>query len=44
MWTNTTRALYARADLALPNNLTDAEWALEPPPLFGIVEIAVTTW
>ena len=35
MWTDTTRAQYARADLALPSDLTDAEWAvLEPffPP------------
>ena len=35
MWTDTTRAQYARADLALPTDLTDAEWAvLEPffPP------------
>ena len=28
MWTDTTRAQYARADLALPSDLTDAEWAL----------------
>jgi hypothetical protein len=35
MWTDTTRAQYARAELALPSDLTDAEWAvLEPffPP------------
>lgn len=35
MCTDTTRAQYARADLALPTDLTDAEWAvLEPffPP------------
>jgi transposase len=35
MWTDATRAQYARADLALPTDLTDAEWAvLEPflPP------------
>ena len=35
MWTDTTRAQYARADLTLPSDLTDAEWAvLEPffPP------------
>jgi len=35
MWTDTTRAQYARADLILPSDLTDAEWAvLEPffPP------------
>ena len=38
MWTDTTRAHYARAGLALPSDLTDAEWAvLEPffpPPSF----------
>ncbi len=28
MWTDTTRAQYARADPALPSDLTDAEWAL----------------
>jgi len=28
MWTDTTRAQYARADLALPNDLTDAEWTV----------------
>ncbi len=36
MWTDTTRAQYAPADLALPSDLTDNEWALlEPflPPL-----------
>ena len=35
MWTDTTRAQHARSDLALPSDLTDAEWAaLEPflPP------------
>ena len=35
MWTDTTRAQYARAALTLPSDLTDAEWAvLEPffPP------------
>jgi hypothetical protein len=35
MWTNFTRAYHARAGLALPGDLTDAEWAvLEPffPP------------
>lgn len=35
MWTDTTRAQYARTDLALPSDLTDAECApLEPflPP------------
>lgn len=31
MWTATTRAEYARADLALPSDLTDAEWALLEP-------------
>ena len=35
MWTDTTRALHARTGLALPSDLTDAEWrVLEPllPP------------
>ncbi len=35
MWTDTNRAQYAREDLALPSDLTEAEWAvLEPdvPP------------
>lgn len=35
MWTDTTRVQYARAELNLPSDLTDAEWAvLEPffPP------------
>ena len=36
MWTDTTRALHARSGLALPTDLTDAEWAilepLLPPP------------
>lgn len=36
MWTDTTRALHARSMLALPTDLTDAEWAffepLLPPP------------
>ncbi len=35
MWTDTTRAQYARADLTLPSDLTDGEWVvLEPffPP------------
>ena len=31
MWTDTTRAQYARAELALPSDLTDAEWALLEP-------------
>ena len=31
MWTDTTRAQYARADLALPSDLTDGEWALLEP-------------
>lgn len=31
MWTDTTRAQYARADLALPSDLTDSEWALLEP-------------
>jgi len=38
MWTDTTRAQYARADLALPSDLTDTEWAIlepfVPPPSF----------
>ncbi len=35
MWTDTTRVIHARKGLALPSDLTDAEWAvLEPflPP------------
>ena len=36
MWTDTTRALHARSGLALPTDLTNAEWAklepLVPPP------------
>lgn len=36
MWTDDTRAYNARAGLALPSDLTDAEWAilkpLCPPP------------
>ena len=40
MWTDTTRAHHARAGLALPSDLTDAEWALlegffDPPPKVG---------
>ena len=35
MWTDTTRAQYARADLALPSDLTDAEWAVLEPLLPG---------
>lgn len=31
MWTDTTRAQYARAGLTLPSDLTDAEWALLEP-------------
>lgn len=31
MWTHTSRAQYARAELALPSDLTDAEWALLEP-------------
>jgi transposase len=31
MWTDTTRALHARSGLALPSDLTDAEWALLEP-------------
>jgi len=33
MWTDTTRALHARRGLALPSDLTDAEWALLEPLL-----------
>lgn len=31
MWTDTTRVQYARTDIALPSDLTDAEWALLEP-------------
>jgi len=31
MWTDTTRARYARADFALPSELTGAAWALLKP-------------
>jgi putative transposase len=31
MWTDTTRRQYARAELALPSELTDAQWALLEP-------------
>jgi len=31
MWTDATRAQYARADLTLPSYLTDAEWAVLEP-------------
>jgi hypothetical protein len=31
MWTDTTRVQYARADLALPSDLTDNKWALLKP-------------
>ena len=31
MWNDTTRAQYARADLALTSDLTDPEWALLEP-------------
>jgi transposase len=31
MWIDTTRGHHARAGLALPSNLTDAEWALLAP-------------
>lgn len=31
MWTDTTRAQYARTELTLPSDLTDAEWALLEP-------------
>lgn len=33
MWTDTTRAQHARKGLALPSDLTDAEWALLKPYL-----------
>jgi transposase len=33
MWTDTTRRQYARADLLLPSDLTDAEWAILEPLL-----------
>lgn len=40
MWTDTTRAQHARTNLALPSDLTDAEWAalepfLPPPSVVG---------
>jgi transposase len=31
MWIDITRAQYARAELALPSDLTDGEWALMEP-------------
>lgn len=31
MWTDTTRAQYARAELALPSDLANAEWAVLAP-------------
>lgn len=31
MWTDTTRAYHARAELALPSDLTDAEWTVLEP-------------
>ena len=31
MWTDTTRAQYARVDLALPSESTDTGWALLEP-------------
>lgn len=31
MWADTTRALFAHAQLALPSNLIDAEWAVLKP-------------
>jgi hypothetical protein len=37
MWTDTTRAQYARADWALPSDLTDAEWALLEPLFAAVV-------
>ena len=33
MWTGITRKQYARADLLLPSDLTDAEWAILEPLL-----------
>ncbi len=33
MWTDTTRAQYARAGLALPSDLTYAEWSVLEPLL-----------
>lgn len=33
MWTDTTRAIHARKALALPSDLTDAEWAVLEPLL-----------
>ena len=50
MWTDTTRRQFARSDLRLPSDLTDAEWAvLEPlfparsrrgrPPLWSYRQI-----
>ena len=33
MWTDTARRHYARADLLLPSDLTDAEWAILEPLL-----------
>lgn len=33
MWTDTTRALHARSELALPSDMTDAEWAVLEPLL-----------
>lgn len=34
MWTDTTRAQYARANLALPSDLTDGEWGFLEPFFF----------
>ena len=31
MWTDTTRVHYARAELALPSDSTDDEWAVLEP-------------
>jgi hypothetical protein len=33
MWTDTTHAIHARKGLALPSDLTDAEWAVLEPLL-----------
>jgi hypothetical protein len=37
MWTDTTRAQHALKGLALPNDLTDAEWVLLEPFLLGAI-------
>src|SRR3546814_18958332 len=40
MWTDTTRAQYARAQLTLPSDLTDAEWAVLAPFLPPTSQVA----